>query len=444
MTSNPRGPRIGNRFRRFAIVAFIVLIPVAGWSAWDYAEARRFTRLVAEIQSRGEPVTTSQYQFPRGPAEANAARYYQAAAALVFSTDVYKFPGLARALAAGGTQHDEALAAARAWLAKHAEAEALLSRATDLAFLGNEGPLRRVDPISRLDRLASTRRLERMEAGDADAAARALTQQVKVARLAPAGEFMTRISLYWVTLALRDLPRLLALRPSTSTLTALHEAIAEQDRDDFVEQFATGFRANELQSFWNPSTGWYRSPSNSLAGPAQVAVRPWAAHQLLEDLQVLTDFVAHARKPWPDRITIEAPEAEPSLEMRRNWLGVPKNEGWLPYWFRRSARELAAYSADLRVASTVLAVELYRRDNGQIPDNLDQLVPHYMGRVPVDPFSGHALVYRPAADAFVVYSIGNNEVDDGGKIERPEQKPGREKWPLDVGLTVSIPKEMTR
>ena len=35
----------------------------------------------------------------------------------------------------------------------------------------------------------------------------------------------------------------------------------------------------------------------------------------------------------------------------------------------------------------------------------------------VDPFTGEALIYRPAANGFVLYGIGANLVDDNGAAD---------------------------
>jgi hypothetical protein len=42
-------------------------------------------------------------------------------------------------------------------------------------------------------------------------------------------------------------------------------------------------------------------------------------------------------------------------------------------------------------------------------------VPKYLQRVPSDPFSGHPLVCRPQGTTWLLYSVGPDRVDDGGK-----------------------------
>jgi hypothetical protein len=71
--------------------------------------------------------------------------------------------------------------------------------------------------------------------------------------------------------------------------------------------------------------------------------------------------------------------------------------------------------AGLRAARTGLAVERYRLANGKLPDSLAELVPAYLESVPKDPFDDNELRYKKLENGFVVYSIGDDLSDDGGK-----------------------------
>ena len=77
--------------------------------------------------------------------------------------------------------------------------------------------------------------------------------------------------------------------------------------------------------------------------------------------------------------------------------------------------------AYLRTARTALAVMRYRLAAGRLPDALTDLVPIYLDAVPVDPFDGKDLRYEKLGVGFVVYSIGQDMRDDGGK-EKPQRK----------------------
>lgn len=72
--------------------------------------------------------------------------------------------------------------------------------------------------------------------------------------------------------------------------------------------------------------------------------------------------------------------------------------------------------ATIRLLITDLAVRLHRDEHGSLPPNLQALVPRYLPAMPVDPFSGESIIYRPQGDDFVVYSVGLDGKDDGGRF----------------------------
>ncbi len=58
---------------------------------------------------------------------------------------------------------------------------------------------------------------------------------------------------------------------------------------------------------------------------------------------------------------------------------------------------------------------LIRLVHGSFPESLDALAPQFIAKVPHDLIGGEPLKYRRAADgAFMLYSVGWNEKDDGG------------------------------
>jgi len=71
--------------------------------------------------------------------------------------------------------------------------------------------------------------------------------------------------------------------------------------------------------------------------------------------------------------------------------------------------------AHLRLLTLELALRVYQAGQGRAPASLDQLIPQYLQRVPTDPFSGKPLIYRPQPTRWLLYSVGEDAVDDGGK-----------------------------
>jgi hypothetical protein len=63
-----------------------------------------------------------------------------------------------------------------------------------------------------------------------------------------------------------------------------------------------------------------------------------------------------------------------------------------------------------------LALRCYREDHGGWPTDLTALVPEYLPSLPDDPYSERPFVYRAGTDDFVLYSVGFDGQDDGGKF----------------------------
>jgi len=72
--------------------------------------------------------------------------------------------------------------------------------------------------------------------------------------------------------------------------------------------------------------------------------------------------------------------------------------------------------AERRMAAIALAIGLYRLDHGAFPETLEELVPDYLETLPEDPFAeaGVTFRYEPRRKHPVLYSIGDNGIDDGG------------------------------
>jgi hypothetical protein len=63
-----------------------------------------------------------------------------------------------------------------------------------------------------------------------------------------------------------------------------------------------------------------------------------------------------------------------------------------------------------------LALAAHHADHKKYPAKLDDLVPKYLKKVPGDIFSGKSLVYSLTETGYLLYSVGQNEQDDGGKL----------------------------
>jgi hypothetical protein len=82
--------------------------------------------------------------------------------------------------------------------------------------------------------------------------------------------------------------------------------------------------------------------------------------------------------------------------------------------------------AHLRCLLAAVAAERYRLAHGAWPESLGQLAPGLLTEVPPDPFDGRPLRYRRFAEGVVVYSVGENGQDDGGRVRPEEYTPSKD------------------
>ena len=82
--------------------------------------------------------------------------------------------------------------------------------------------------------------------------------------------------------------------------------------------------------------------------------------------------------------------------------------------------KFARSRAQMRGTALFLAIRAYETEHGTLPEQLAQLVPDYLPRVPTDPFDGKPFRYLRSnvsglpPEAWAVYSIGEDFIDDGG------------------------------
>ncbi len=86
-----------------------------------------------------------------------------------------------------------------------------------------------------------------------------------------------------------------------------------------------------------------------------------------------------------------------------------------------------------RSARLAVLVERRRRGAGRPPRSLAEIQEASGGSLPMDPFSGDALLFKLEDRSYVIYSIGSNGKDDGGAVETDDQDRR-----LDIGVRVRL------
>ncbi len=87
-----------------------------------------------------------------------------------------------------------------------------------------------------------------------------------------------------------------------------------------------------------------------------------------------------------------------------------------------------------QMEQVAFALAAYRADRGQYPETLDALVPNYIAEAPDDTFAEKPtpIRYERTADAWRMWSVGNNGIDDGGRNQNDDPK--GDDWVLEPAV----------
>ncbi len=90
---------------------------------------------------------------------------------------------------------------------------------------------------------------------------------------------------------------------------------------------------------------------------------------------------------------------------------------WHPTFHTAQATLVAVTQTEVYAGFTALSLALavYLYERGCYPASLAQLPPKYIAEVPQDPFGDAEFRYRREDDGYVMYSVGANGKDDGGR-----------------------------
>lgn len=100
----------------------------------------------------------------------------------------------------------------------------------------------------------------------------------------------------------------------------------------------------------------------------------------------------------------------------------------LPALTKAFSKEIR-HVALMRSAQTACAIERFRLAHaGRLPEHLDELVPAFLPSVLEDPMDGKPLKFRRLDKGYVVYSVGEDDKDDGGVEPANRPKNGKGGW----------------
>lgn len=154
-------------------------------------------------------------------------------------------------------------------------------------------------------------------------------------------------------------------------------------------------------------------------------------------LDAMATNLASVHLPDPDRFKSRTTLDDLALRSRKGF--YPFSSMLLPALSNALLRDIEN-RARMRVSHTAMAIERYRMANGKVPASLEALVPRFLREVPKDPVDGEPLRFKLLPRGYVVYSIGTDERDDGGRPKVPDNKRPRQNN-VDVTFTVEREKQ---
>lgn len=86
------------------------------------------------------------------------------------------------------------------------------------------------------------------------------------------------------------------------------------------------------------------------------------------------------------------------------------------FWFAQARAEMNLSRRDGVVVG--IALERYRKEHREYPQNLQALVPTFLADIPADRADGQPLRYRVTEGKALIYSVGADRDDDGGRAPR--------------------------
>ena len=219
-------------------------------------------------------------------------------------------------------------------------------------------------------------------------------------------------------LAVRSLERTLSfgVLPIT-TVERMTSSIEARERAQALVWGVWGERAWMCAAFDQMRAGkWTAAAPPALAINVPAPLYGWTRLEQAKVLSLMHRLVEAAKAPAEKLAMVDQVDRELASLSRMYVMTralVPSLKRVFVLWIARDA--------ELRSARVALAVERFRLRHAEWPESLDVLVPDLLAAVPTDPFDGQPLRYKLTDEKVTIYSVGENQRDDGGDVEPPQR-----------------------
>jgi hypothetical protein len=399
------------------VVLLLAAMIVAGVVFFVVSGKVRVQTMLDDIRARGEPVTAADLEPPAIPDSENAFVFYMDASRIIGKAppDVDEAAGRMRKAAVRDWSRGD-IELIRGFVGSHRESLRLVRKGARLKGYRSEtkwaAGVNAIFPhmakVRDLARLLTYKAMVDLADGRVDEAidtcgdGMALSDHV--------GSEPTLISsLVGVAcraITLRTLGQVVSQARTPAQLEHVMRMLADRRGRPGLKTAMLGERAMGVQIYDDLRRG--KQPIQDGHMPP---VPGWVFyHDEAAYLSLLNEYVDLADKPY-----YEIQHQVTDIETRARQLPfyVPLAKLLMPIYSRAYAAE-ADPAAQAEVLRAAAAIKLYKLRHGAYPKKLSDLVPRILPAVPIDEFSGAELLYRRSGDGFVVYSIGQNGIDDGG------------------------------
>jgi hypothetical protein len=220
--------------------------------------------------------------------------------------------------------------------------------------------------------------------------------------------------------------------PAADGLKALQQLAEDEAAQPLLEIVLRGERAGQFRALqaliageltWDQLVDGQRGPAkleDKLLGPLL------AKKTLPVLLRTLTEWIEIAKLPVEQQRPRFVVAAQKLEGLRTSDKFAERTAGVLLTAIGRVSDSFFRNQVQLRCAAAALAAERYRRQHGRWPESLDALTAAgFLDKVPADPFDGKPLRLRRLDDGLVIYSVGPDLTDDGGRTDwKQPLKPG--------------------
>ena len=418
--------------RILTILLIVITVILAARAVFNYTLGRKLQAAIKQAKADGIPVSS----WDLGPActeQENGAPLWRAAEALFA---VSKDPETSSALKAvenlysGSPIGEVSRAEILPWIARNRRVLGLIADASAMRCFRFDPPGKRSldkyfpdsKKLIQAIRLIALDSVFRAESGDIAGALDECRQGLRFINKFSESDcsFLINdlLAIYARKLLLTSFNRIIQGRAMESA--TLSGWIDEFDEAEWRRQFAAGVRNDGVftleygmafisggreieegvfpwQHAWSRFANWMKRPLLK----SQV-IENMAVHRRLESIYPLP---YHLQRAQFDKMRTESDELP--------WYKKPLGQ-FVPNYQSAFLKE-ASLEALALAAKAGLACRIFRNQHGRYPDSLDALVPEILDKVPIDPFTGRRLIYRLSSEEVLIYSLGSNEKDDGGR-----------------------------